>query len=144
MRIAQVVPLWEHLPLTNHRSAEYSISLLTDELVRRGHDVTLFAAAGSDSLAWLEPGCDQPLAEAKVRLQEYLLHEQIQLSRVFNCPGRFDLIHVQGSLAALPYGQLSKTPVLHSLYEPLSALLAQPPKALNSSKMASLTGSNFD
>lgn len=54
MRIAQIAPLWETVPPPAYGGAELVVSLLTDELVRRGHEVTLFASGDSQSLAHLE------------------------------------------------------------------------------------------
>lgn len=54
MRIAQIAPLWETVPPPAYGGSELVVSLLTDELVRRGHEVTLFASGDSQSLAHLE------------------------------------------------------------------------------------------
>ncbi|HEY9744198.1 MAG TPA: hypothetical protein V6C90_27220 [Coleofasciculaceae cyanobacterium] len=54
MRIAQVAPLWERVPPPAYGGIELVVGLLTDELVRRGHEVTLFASGDSISLAKLE------------------------------------------------------------------------------------------
>ena len=67
MRIAQVAPLWERVPPPGYGGIELVVGHLTDELVRRGHTVTLFASGDSETLADLEsvvphsiqnrPGC---------------------------------------------------------------------------------------
>lgn len=116
MRIAQVAPLWEQVPPKAYGGTELVVSLLTDELVRRGHDVTLFASGDSDTLARLEPGCDQALRPLGVLPPEYAIYEQMQLSKVFKRAGEFDIIHSHMDYAALPYGNLSKTPVVHTLH----------------------------
>jgi glycosyltransferase involved in cell wall biosynthesis len=54
MRIAQVAPLWERVPPPAYGGIELVVSLLTDELVQRGHEVTLFASGDSVTLAKLE------------------------------------------------------------------------------------------
>ena len=51
MRIAQIAPLWECVPPPTYGGTELVASLLTDELVRRGHEVTLFASGDSVTLA---------------------------------------------------------------------------------------------
>jgi glycosyltransferase involved in cell wall biosynthesis len=63
MRIAQIAPLWERVPPPAYGGTELVVGLLTDELVRRGHEVTLFATADSITLAKLEPGVPQPLRQ---------------------------------------------------------------------------------
>ncbi|MFM7372207.1 MAG: glycosyltransferase family 4 protein, partial [Sphaerospermopsis kisseleviana] len=53
MRIAQVAPLWERVPPPAYGGIELVVGLLTDELVKRGHEVTLFASGDSLTLAKL-------------------------------------------------------------------------------------------
>ena len=62
MRVAQVTPLWEQVPPVGYGGTEAVVSLLTEELVQRGHQVTLFASGDSTTLAHLESGCDRALA----------------------------------------------------------------------------------
>lgn len=49
MRIAQVAPLYESVPPRNYGGTERVVSYLTEELVRQGHDVTLFASGDSQT-----------------------------------------------------------------------------------------------
>src|SRR5204863_6316131 len=53
MRIAQVAPLYEPVPPRLYGGTERVVSYLTEELVRRGHDVTLFASGDSQTAARL-------------------------------------------------------------------------------------------
>ena len=57
MRIAQVAPLWESVPPKLYGGTERVVSYLTEELVRLGHDVTLFASGDSTTAARLEAIC---------------------------------------------------------------------------------------
>ncbi|MCS6814101.1 MAG: glycosyltransferase family 4 protein [Cyanobacteria bacterium] len=116
MRIAQVAPLWERVPPPAYGGTERVVSLLTDELVRRGHDVTLFATGDSETLASLEPGCEQALRPLGVLPPEYAIYEQMQLSKVFQQANEFDVIHSHVDYVALPYATFSKTPVVHTLH----------------------------
>jgi len=53
MKIAQVAPLFERVPPRRYGGTERVVSYLTEELVRQGHDVTLFASADSiTAAAW--------------------------------------------------------------------------------------------
>ena len=61
MRIAQVAPLWESVPPTLYGGTERIVSYLTEELVRLGHDVTLFASGDSVTTARLEAICARAL-----------------------------------------------------------------------------------
>src|SRR2546427_11016253 len=64
MRIAQVAPLYEPVPPRLYGGTERIVSYLTEELVRRGHEVTLFASGDSQTAARLVAG-----AERAVRLR---------------------------------------------------------------------------
>lgn len=116
MRIAQVAPLWERVPPPAYGGTELVVSILTDELVRRGHDVTLFATGDSDTLARLEPGCEMALRPAGYLPPEYAVYEQMQLCKVFQRAAEFDIIHSHIDYPALPYVSFSKTPVVHTLH----------------------------
>jgi hypothetical protein len=61
MRIAQVAPLYESVPPKLYGGTERVVSYLTEELVRLGHDVTLFASGDSETNARLVPACDRAL-----------------------------------------------------------------------------------
>ena len=61
LRIAQIAPLWVRVPPPGYGGTERFVSALTEELVRRGHRVTLFAAGGSVTSARLRPGSPAPL-----------------------------------------------------------------------------------
>ena len=54
MRIAQVSPLWESVPPKLYGGTERIVSYLTEELVRQGHQVTLFASGDSVTRAKLD------------------------------------------------------------------------------------------
>lgn len=54
MRIAQVAPLYVRVPPTDYGGTERIVYTLTEELVKRGHEVTLFAASGSETSARLQ------------------------------------------------------------------------------------------
>ncbi|MFP4133248.1 MAG: glycosyltransferase family 4 protein [Halothece sp.] len=116
MRIAQIAPLWEKVPPPAYGGTELVVSLLTDELVKRGHEVTLFATANSQTLGKLEPGAEQPLRKLGVSEAQYNVYEQMQLSKVFSQAQNFDLIHAHVGYAAFPYTNFSKTPVVHTLH----------------------------
>ena len=115
MRIAQVAPLWERVPPPAYGGTELVVGLLTDELVRRGHEVTLFASGDSISLAKLESVHPQALRLDKT-VKEYPIYEMLQLSRVYERASEFDIIHSHVGCSALPYVNLVKTPTVHTLH----------------------------
>src|SRR6188474_1698810 len=61
MRIAQVAPLYESVPPALYGGTERVVSYLTEELVRQGHEVTLFASGDSVTKARLVPGTERAL-----------------------------------------------------------------------------------
>jgi glycosyltransferase involved in cell wall biosynthesis len=115
MRIAQVAPLWERVPPPAYGGIELVVGLLTDELVKRGHEVTLFASGDSISLAKLESVHPQAL-RLDPTVKECGIYEMLQLSRVYEQASEFDIIHSHMGCSALPYVNLVKTPTVHTLH----------------------------
>lgn len=91
MQIAQVAPLIESVPPQLYGGTERVVSYLTEELVRQGHDVTLFASGDSTTSARLNAGCLQALRLSKT-LDPLPLH-MLMLERVAELRERFDIIH---------------------------------------------------
>jgi glycosyltransferase involved in cell wall biosynthesis len=115
MRIAQVAPLWERVPPPTYGGIELVVGLLCDELVRRGHEVTLFASGDSISLAKLESVHPQAL-RLDATVKEYGIYEMLQLSKVYEKASEFDIIHSHIGCAAFPFAKLVKTPTVHTLH----------------------------
>ena len=98
MRIAQIAPLAEAVPPKLYGGTERVVSWLTEELVRLGHDVTLFATGDSQTAAKLVPGC-----EIGLRLQQVSDHTASNLVMLDNVRRRadeFDVIHAHIDLLA--------------------------------------------
>jgi glycosyltransferase involved in cell wall biosynthesis len=125
MRVAQVTPLWEQVPPLAYGGTEMVVSLLTEELVRRGHQVTLFASGDSQTQALLEPGCDRALRPLGVLPLTYAGYERRQLVKVFGRASEFDIIHSHMDAAALAPTHRSQTPVVHTLHGPFTAASEQ-------------------
>lgn len=115
MRIAQIAPLWERVPPPAYGGVELVAGLLTDELVRRGHDVTLFASGDSVTLAKLESVYPRAI-RLDPKVKEYSIYEMLELSRAYERAQEFDIIHSHVGCAALPYAALVKTPTVHTLH----------------------------
>jgi glycosyltransferase involved in cell wall biosynthesis len=115
MRIAQIAPLWERVPPPAYGGIELIVGLLTDELVNRGHDVTLFASGDSITRAKLSSVCPQAI-RLDPKIKECAIYEMLQLAQVYERAGEFDLIHSHIGCSALPYTRLTKTPTLHTLH----------------------------
>jgi len=92
MRIAQVAPLYESVPPKYYGGTERVVSYLTEELVRQGHEVTLFASGDSETNARLVAACRRSLRLDK-RYQGEMAYHFVMLERVFQCADEFDIIH---------------------------------------------------
>ncbi|CAD5964838.1 Archaeal glycosylation protein 16 [Planktothrix tepida] len=120
MRIAQIAPLWERVPPPAYGGTELVVGLLTDELVKRGHEVTLFASGDSITLAELESVCPRSL-RSDPNVKEPGLYDMLQLAQVYERASEFDIIHSHVGCAALPFTHLVKTPTvttLHGIFTP--------------------------
>jgi glycosyltransferase involved in cell wall biosynthesis len=115
MKIAQVAPLVERVPPPQYGGIELVVSRLTDELVRRGHDVTLFASGDSQTLARLEAITPHALRLAS-NIREPQVYELLELSQVYERATAFDIIHSHIGIAALASASLVRTPTIHTLH----------------------------
>ena len=115
MKIAQVAPLWERVPPPTYGGIELVVSHLTDELVRRGHDVTLFASGDSQTLAKLEAVCPSAL-RLDPNFKEYSAYETLELSQVCQRAAEFDIIHSHIGVPALLCANFLQTPMVHTLH----------------------------
>jgi hypothetical protein len=82
MKIAQVAPLYESVPPHGYGGTERVVSYLTEELVREGHDVTLFASGDSKTAAHLVP-C------VRTRRDEFVSRSILPSQRAARCRKRF-------------------------------------------------------
>jgi glycosyltransferase involved in cell wall biosynthesis len=92
MKIAQVAPLYESVPPPGYGGTERVVSWLTEELVRLGHDVTLFASGDSCTAAKLVSGCETSL-RADANCKDYLAPHMVMLDQVRKQREAFDVIH---------------------------------------------------
>ena len=103
MRIAQIAPLAETVPPKLYGGTERVVSWLTEELVRQGHDVTLFAAGGSKTAAKLVTGSDAGLRIQGIR--DHTASNLVMLDRVRRQADQFDIIHCHIDLLQYPLFQ---------------------------------------
>ena len=120
MRIALLAPLYERVPPATYGGTERVIANLADELVRRGHDVTLFATGDSQTRARLVPVCPSPLCREE-RLTDPQAYHVLQLGLAYARAGEFDLIHSHCDFRALPFAALTRTPTLSTNHNRLDA-----------------------
>ena len=92
MRIAQVSPLYESVPPRLYGGTERVVSWLTEELVHRGHEVTLFASGDSLTNARLVPVCPQAL-RLDPECWDPLAHHVRLVEQVLQRKDDFDIVH---------------------------------------------------
>jgi glycosyltransferase involved in cell wall biosynthesis len=92
MRIAQVSPLYESVPPRLYGGTERIVHYLTEELVRQGHEVTLFASGDSQTSAKLAAQCEQAL-RLDERCVDPLVQHLLMIERVATWESDFDVIH---------------------------------------------------
>ena len=92
LRIAQVAPSCERCPPQLYGGTERVVSYLTEELVRQGHEVTLFASGDSQTQARLRPTGQRAL-RLDPQCQDRLAHYLVILHRVLCCEDEFEIIH---------------------------------------------------
>lgn len=117
MRIAMVSPLEMRVPPIAYGGTELVVSLLTEELVRRGHDVTLFASGDSITSARLVSICPHFLRGTKRN------RSILNMLNVMSCVERaedFDIIHNHTTFEGMSIACLSKRPVLTTLHGDLN------------------------
>jgi glycosyltransferase involved in cell wall biosynthesis len=100
MRIAQIAPLMESVPPRFYGGTERVVSYLTEELVRQGHDVTLFASGDSLTTAKLVPCSTQALRLAGVR--DATPMTLVMLDEVRRLADAFDILHFHLDLLHYP------------------------------------------
>jgi len=115
MRIAQVAPLCESVPPKLYGGTERVVSYLTEELVRLGHEVTLFASGDSTTSAKLIPACPQALWR-DAHCRETLPHHVRLMELVFADVSRFDVIHFHCDYLHLPLLRCQPCPSLTTLH----------------------------
>jgi glycosyltransferase involved in cell wall biosynthesis len=116
LRIAQLAPLYERIPPKLYGGTERVVSYITEELVRRGHLVTLFASGDSETAAVLAPGCPQSLRLAgKAELGGFL--QLPMISDVYEgAANRFDVIHSHIDYWSFPFARLTNVPTVATMH----------------------------
>jgi len=101
MKIAQIAPLMESVPPKLYGGTERVVSYLCEELVRQGHEVTLFASGDSVTKAELVP-CGHMAIRLNPRVRDYVPHYMIMLDEVRRRAPSFDVLHFHIDAFQLP------------------------------------------
>jgi glycosyltransferase involved in cell wall biosynthesis len=116
MRIAQVAPLFESVPPHGYGGTERVVSHLTEELTRRGHDVTLFASGDSRTAARLVPVVERATRWGSGTRDLLATDLTREMGMVFSRAADFDVIHCHVDYLAFPFGTLTPTPTVHTIH----------------------------
>ncbi len=124
MRIAQLAPIYERVPPATYGGTELVVSLLTEALVERGHEVTLFASGDSITrgrLASITPAPVRYGSAGPVRHPEWVQLANAQACFRAAAGGAFDVIHNHAGPEGMVLAAACATPVLttnHLVYAP--------------------------
>jgi len=115
MRIAQVAPLVESVPPQFYGGTERVVGYLTEELVRRGHEVTLFASGDSVTSARLRPMCGSAL-RLDPGCSHVEPHHLLTVEKVRQAASSFDIIHFHTDLLHFSCMRQQSTSFLTTLH----------------------------
>jgi glycosyltransferase involved in cell wall biosynthesis len=126
MRIAHIAPVATTIPPPKSGSVETMTSLLTEGLVARGEDVTLFATADSKTTATLHAIYDHGYWHDE-HMWPWELYEMLNLAAAVERCGQFDIIHYEAAYypMSLAFTRLCPTPIVQTLHHSPSAAEVQ-------------------
>jgi glycosyltransferase involved in cell wall biosynthesis len=115
LRIAQIAPLHESVPPKLYGGTERVVSYLTEELVRQGHHVTLFASGDSHTSAQLVPVCERAIRLDPRHPDAASLH-LLMIEEVFRRVNQFDVLHFHTDAVHLPLARRYSVPAVTTLH----------------------------
>jgi glycosyltransferase involved in cell wall biosynthesis len=115
MRIAQIAPLYESVPPKMYGGTERVVYNLTEELVRAGHEVVLFASGDSETSAELV-ACSERGLRLNGGVRDFHAYLMIQLAMAYARSEEFDIIHNHVDYFAFPFAHLSRTPTITTMH----------------------------
>jgi glycosyltransferase involved in cell wall biosynthesis len=117
MRIAHIAPVATTIPPPKSGSVETMTSLLTEGLVERGHDVTLYATADSTTSARLNAIYPHGYWHDE-NMWPWELYEMLNLAAAVERSGEYDIIHYEAAYypMSLAFARLSPTPIVQTLH----------------------------
>jgi glycosyltransferase involved in cell wall biosynthesis len=116
MKIAQIAPLYESVPPKYYGGTERVVSYVTEELVKLGHDVTLFASGDSVTSAQLRPMCDRALRLQGREIIDPLAHHVRLIELVAQEASEFDMMHFHIDYLHFPLTRRLRIPALTTLH----------------------------
>jgi glycosyltransferase involved in cell wall biosynthesis len=124
IRVAILAPLVESVPPPLYGGTERVVSVLTEELVRRGHDVTLFASGDSHTSARLVATTERSLRLDR-GVRDYVAATFAHAEHAYRHAHEFDIIHNHVDYVAWPFARVSPTPTVSTPHGRLDLLEIQ-------------------
>ncbi|MGH3518750.1 MAG: glycosyltransferase family 4 protein [Haloechinothrix sp.] len=118
VRVAQVAPIARAVGPQTGSSIEDLVWLLTEELVQRGHDVTLFATGDSRTSARLQARYPVSYHQDSRLWNNWQFHELVHTAAAFERGSDFDVIHSHVYAFPAPFSRMVDTPVVHTDHIP--------------------------
>lgn len=119
LKIAQVVSLQESVPPKGKNGLEFMVYYLTEELARRGHQVTLFATADSKTSAKLVSVVRFPAMKKWNFGWSSIDYSMASMVKVSEMADQFDIIHTHIGHTAYYFANLVKTPIIETMHSPI-------------------------
>lgn len=115
MRILQIAPLWERVPPTGYGGTEAVVSVLTDALVRAGHEVVLRASGDSLTPAELRSVYPRSLRTA-AEVGDGTPHDWVHAAAAIADAEGFDIVHNHAGEPVMALAGLTDVPVLSTMH----------------------------
>jgi glycosyltransferase involved in cell wall biosynthesis len=116
LRIGQLAPPFESVPPTAYGGTERVVSTLTEELVRRGHDVTLFASADSHTSARLVPIVDVALWHHDPPSNDFGIHRSAIFGAILDEIHTFDIVHSHLDFYGFELAHMPRRTIISTLH----------------------------
>lgn len=119
MRIAQVVSLQESVPPKGKNGLEFMVYYLIEELVKRGHQVTLFGTKDSKTSARLIDILPFPASRKRLFGWGGMDYSLAAMTKAVEMANEFDVIHTHIGSSAFYFADLIKTPIVETIHSPI-------------------------
>lgn len=142
MKIAQIAPIIERVPPAKYGGTERVVYELTEELIKRGHEVTLFASGNSLTSGKLISIYPKSLRE--VRVEDLYGHNTLTMLNIgtaYQMQGNFDIIHDHNGYVSLPTANISSIPVVMTYHGNFSPEVQRSYKMLRKPYVVSISKS---
>lgn len=145
MRIAQIAPIIERVPPKKYGGTERVIHELTEELVKRGHEVILFASGDSKTKAKLSSYTKRALRETKIKdLYGPNIMTMLNIGTAYDVQDEFDIIHDHNGYFSLPTANQSRTPVVMTYHGTITPEVRKAFQSLKNPHLVSISQSQFE